>query len=209
MKLSFRLRVSGVEHLPQEGPFVLAPNHVSHLDPIVIAATLPYSKLAHIYWAARPGVTQTSWIRRWGSRRAKTIPVGGRTPGRTSLACGDAVLRQGNALVWFPEGTRSADGKLRPFKSGLGILLKQHACPVVPVVLSGFHEAMPRGSRMPKWFSKLSVHYGTPLSPADLEHEGEGDEPADRIVSALREHMLKMQKENSKSEARNPKRIRN
>lgn len=191
--LFFRMKVVGKERLPADGPYALAPNHVSHLDPAVIAAALPSRRLSQVFWAARPDATRRNCVRRWASRLAKTIPVGGRTAPLVSLSWGETVLQEGYVLVWFPEGTRSFDGRLKPFKDGLGVLLARRGCPVVPVILHGVHEAMPRGRRLPRFFSHLVVEFGEPLDPAALEQEGHGESAAERIIDALRRRMLALQ----------------
>lgn len=189
MRLLFRVTTNGQENLPEQGPYVIAPNHVSHLDPMLLAAALSQDQLAQMYWAARSGATQKNVIRRTASRLAKTIPVDGGTSAHYSLAFGSAVLERGNILVWFPEGTRSFDGKLQRFKTGLGRLLMQHQVPVVPVYLSGAHEAMPRGSAFPRFGTPIRILFGKPVDSDELEDLGTGKKPYQRIAAGLRQHM--------------------
>ncbi|QIN79924.1 hypothetical protein GBA65_16905 [Rubrobacter marinus] len=109
------------------------------------------------------------------------------------------VLKEGRGLVWFPEGQRSADGELQPFKPGIGMLLDKHRVPVVPVSIRGSYEAMPPGRLLPRP-AGISVAFGAPLDPGDLEREGEGEEPKDRIVSALRERVARLNAERNPRE---------
>lgn len=78
-------------------------------------------------------------------------------------------LRQGKILLIHPEGTRSPNGQLLPFKQGIAILANHLQCPVVPVYIEGAHEFWPKGARFPKSRSDISVTIGRPLYPQALE----------------------------------------
>lgn len=186
-----QLRVEGLEHLPEEGPVVIAANHLSHLDPFVLSASMDQQRLEQTYWAAWIGATRRNPITRLGSRLAKTVPIDPKRGAITSLAVGAAVLQRDKILVWFPEGERSTSGELMPFKKGLGILLQRYRVPVVPTHIQGTHEAMPPGNRFLRRHP-TRVRYGAPLRPEDLEKEGEGDEAPTRIVDALRTAIAKL-----------------
>ena len=187
----FHLRVEGAEHLPREGPFVLAPNHVSFLDPFAVAAALDYRRLRHTYWAGRVGAAFSNPFTRLVSRLAQAVPIDSHRAVFSSLAFGAVVLKSQKNLVWFPEGHRSPTGELQPFKPGIGMLLDRYPVPVVPVFIHGTHEAMPPGRiwARPK---KVTVIFGKPLDPRELEQQGEGDQPQSRIVQALHEHVAEM-----------------
>jgi 1-acyl-sn-glycerol-3-phosphate acyltransferase len=93
--------------------------------------------------------------------------------------------------VWFPEGHRSHTGELQPFRPGIGVLLDRFPVPVVPVFIRGTYEAMPPGKAWPRP-RKLTITFGEPLDPRELEQQGEGEQPQDRIVQALFEHVAKL-----------------
>lgn len=107
------------------------------------------------------------------------------------MAFGAAVLGRGKNLVWFPEGERSWTGELGPFKRGLGVLLEHYRVPVVPVFVEGSYGAMPRGSALVRP-RRITVTFGQPLGVDELERRGEGEEPRDRIVEALRNRIGEM-----------------
>lgn len=184
----FRLRVDGLERLPEEGPYVIAPNHLSYLDAFAVAAALPYRRLQGTYWAGWVGAAFGNPLFRAVSRLARVMPVDPDQAVFSSLAFGAAALKRGKNLVWFPEGQRSPDGKLQEFKPGIGMLLDHYRVPVVPVVIRGTREAMPPGRTLPR-LGKVTVEFGEPLDVGDLERRGEGEEPKDRIVQALRDHV--------------------
>lgn len=87
-------------------------------------------------------------------------------------------------LVWFPEGTRSKDGDVQPFRAGIGQLAKGRQIPIVPARIEGTHGALPADRWVPK-VRRLRLTIGEPADPQTLEREGKGDDPADRIASAL------------------------
>ena len=190
----FRLRVEGAANVPQQGPCVLVPNHCSFLDPPTVAAALDASVLQQTYWASaadvilqNPMVRAISWI-------AQLIPIDAAGSGVSSLAFGAAVLKRGQNLVWFAEGQRSVSGRLQPFKPGLGVLLKYFDVPVVPVFIQGTHEAMPPGRLLPR-LKPLTIVFGEPVNARDLEAQGEGGEPGERIMPALHDRVAKLAKQ--------------
>ena len=191
MKSLFRLRVKGLENLPKERPFVVTPNHLSYLDPFALAAALGYRRLRQTHWAGSMNVAFGNPLTRFVSRLAQAVPVESDRSGVSSLAFGAAALERGKSLIWFAEGQRSHSGELQLFRPGVGLLLDHFRVPVVPVSLSGTYEAMPPGSALvqPK---KITVIFGEPLNVDDLDRQGEGDRPQDRIVQALRGHVAKL-----------------
>lgn len=184
MRALFRLQVRGVENLPPMGPFVLAPNHASFLDPFALAAALSTEQLERVYWAGWTGVVFGGPCRRAFARVAQAVPVDPVRATASSMAFGGAVLQRGLSLVWFPEGERSHDGNLRPFRPGIGRVLDRWRVPVVPVVIRGTHKAWPRARWLPRP-RPVRVDILAPVHTAQLAAEGEGHTDAERIVDAL------------------------
>lgn len=187
----FRLRCSGLESLPRQGPYIIAPNHTSFLDPLALAASLDPGLLRRTYWAGWTGIVFKGPIRRALARLAQAVPIDPRRGAASSLALGAAVLKRKEALVWFPEGQRSPDGSLQPFRPGLGLLLQHYPVPVVPVVIEGAYAAWPRQRWFPR-FSSLAVHIHTPINSRALEQQSSTDQPSQRIVDALHAHLAKL-----------------
>jgi long-chain acyl-CoA synthetase len=120
------------------------------------------------------------------------VPVDPERAGVSSLAFGAAVLARGKNLVWFPEGERSRNGRLQPFKPGIGMLLNHFRVPVVPVSIRGTYEAMPRGKALVRP-AKITVVFGQPLDVQDLlDHQGEDGQPRDQILRALRKRVAEL-----------------
>ncbi len=180
----FRLEVHGRENLP-DGQALFAPNHCSVLDPPALAAALPGAALERVCWGGWTGMMFTSATARLVSRAARVLPVDPHTGPRSSLALGAAALARGDSLVWFPEGQRSGDGTLQRFLPGVGLLLRAHSVPVVPVWIEGTAEAMPPGRSWPSP-GRLSVTFGPPVRPDTLLEEGGGENAQERIADGLR-----------------------
>jgi long-chain acyl-CoA synthetase len=191
MRGAFRLRVKGLEHLPDGGPFVIAPNHVSYLDSFVVAAALDYRVLRRTYWAGWTGAAFGNPLTRLVSRLAQVVPVDPGRAGLSSLAFGAAVLKRRKNLVWFPEGERSPTGRLQPFKPGVGMLLDYYRVPVIPVFIRGTYEAMPRGKVLRR-LEQVTIIFGEPLDPHDFERQGRGARSQDSIARALRDRVAEL-----------------
>jgi long-chain acyl-CoA synthetase len=148
--------------VPVRGPFVIACNHLSDLDPLIVAAALGRERLERIWWGGDVGRLFENRAGRMLARIAHIFPVDERAPA-TAIAMGEEVLRRGNALVWFPESWRSPDGTLQEFRSGIGHLLNRIQVPVIPARITGTFEAMPRGQRVPRP-APVSIVFGAPVT---------------------------------------------
>jgi long-chain acyl-CoA synthetase len=162
MRGLFRLRVAGLRNVPIQGPFVIACNHLSDLDPLVIAAALGHARLRQVWWGGDVGRLFESRAGRTLARIAHIFPVDERRPA-SAVAMGEEVLRRGRALVWFPESWRSPDGLLQEFRPGIGHLLGRVAVPVIPARIVGTFEALPRGRRLPRPVP-VSITFGTAMT---------------------------------------------
>ena len=138
--LGVRVRVEGLENLPP-GAFVLAANHASNLDPPILLSSLP--RRASIF--AKRELFRVP-IFATGMRAARFIPVDrGGMKATAGLATAVALLKGGLPLAIFPEGTRSPDGRLRPFKKGAFAIAIEAGVPIVPVAIAGTHRLLRRG----------------------------------------------------------------
>lgn len=191
MRVLFRLRVEGAGHLPPAGGFVITPNHTSYLDSFVLAAALDPPRLRRTYWAGWTGVAFTGPVVRAFSRLGRVLPIDHDRGAMSSLALGASILQRGDGLIWYPEGGRSIDGELQPFRPGIGLLLDRFPAPVVPVCIQGTHEALPRDRIWPR-LGRITVVFGAPLDPRQLAHRGAGRNAAERITHALREQVAEI-----------------
>jgi long-chain acyl-CoA synthetase len=185
----YHLRVSGIEHLPREGPSLLTPNHLSLLDPLVILAVLDRRQRQRICWGGWTGLLFHRPWTRLVSRALRVLPVEPRTGPLSSLALGAAALQRGCTLIWFPEGMRSPDGKLQTFRPGVGNLAENPSVALIPVRIDGTREALPPGSLRVRWRRSIHIYIGSPLAPRELERQGMGETPAERIADALQQRV--------------------
>ena len=179
LRLAFRLRAQGREHLPAQGPCILVANHQSYVDGLFVSSFLPDAFLRRtFYYAKRKHVRNGAF--EWLARNCNVIVVEVGRDVQTSLRMMAQALRQGGNLLIFPEGTRSADGSLGDFKSTFAALALQLGVPVVPVAISGAIRALPRGKRIPRFFTRVDVRFLPPLPDADRDNEN-------RLAEAARE----------------------
>lgn len=188
MKLLFRVCAIGQEHLPKQGPFIIAPNHASSLDPFVLAAALPYRVITQTYWAGLESSVMRNPLRRFVNRLAQVIPI---KRDMRALAVGAAVLRAGRNLVWFPEGTRSTSGKLQAFKPGIGLLMDHFDIPAVPICLTNTYENLPPDAWLPKHFRRITISFGEPVWPNKPDQSAaDSSDRAEAIASEVRDEVV-------------------
>ncbi|ADH86810.1 AMP-binding protein [Desulfurivibrio alkaliphilus] len=203
-RLLFRLRVEGLEHLPDDKPFILAPNHVSFLDSFAIGAALPFARFRQTYYAGNAEVAFRNAFFRLVCRLGQVVPIDPRRATATSLAYGAVILDQGCNLVWFPEGERSWEGRLQPFRAGIGMLLDRKRVYVVPAHIAGAYQAWPRGRKLFRPHP-ISIKFGPALTAQQLlaGRQGGGEASAnDRsgmIAAALREQVAALAPESDES----------
>ncbi|MEM7262380.1 MAG: lysophospholipid acyltransferase family protein [Planctomycetota bacterium] len=166
-RLYFRLRVHGRGRVPKTGAVILASNHASHLDPMLVGAPVPRPS----YYLARRTLFRPKW---WGAilKAYGAIPLERDGSAMSAIRTALGLLDEAKCVVIFPEGTRSTDGELREFKGGVGLLARKTKAAVVPVAILGSADALKRGSPIPRPV-KITLHYGEPIRIADGESEEE------------------------------------
>ncbi|MGA2540822.1 MAG: lysophospholipid acyltransferase family protein [Verrucomicrobiota bacterium] len=185
----FGWRVCNPERVPESGPVILACNHASFLDPPLAGAGLkrPISYLARASLFGVPVLAAI--LRSW-----EVVPVdrdGGTGGGFKAIL---ERLEGGRAILLFPEGTRTLDGRLQPARSGIGLAVIKSAAPVVPVRVFGTFEAYGKHRSWPRP-RQLTVKYGRPMDFAALRAEAQTcakprvkqiyQEAADAIMAAI------------------------
>ncbi|HEY2344628.1 MAG TPA: MFS transporter [Xanthomonadaceae bacterium] len=149
MKALYRVRVSGIERIPDEGPALLVCNHVSYLDALLIGGAVPRPARFVMYYRIfhTPGAA-------WMFKAAKAIPIAGAKEDpammERAFAAVDAALAAGELVCIFPEGALTKDGQIASFKAGVERILAKRPVPVVPLALRGMWSSMwsKRDSRM-------------------------------------------------------------
>lgn len=154
----FRLRREGHHRPPASGPMVVASNHASHLDPVLIGTMLP----RQICYLARETLFRGvlgPLIRSYDS-----VPIDREGSGLSGIRAILKRLKMNDAVLLFPEGTRTRDGRLQPMQPGFIALVRRGKATLAPVGISGSFEAMPRGVLLPRP-AKIGLVYGDPIPP--------------------------------------------
>jgi long-chain acyl-CoA synthetase len=132
---------------------------------------------------------------RWFAKVAHVIPIDPDSHLTSALSLSAFVLRENKSLCIFPEGGRSMDGSIMPFRKGIGILSSELHIPLVPVRLSGTYESMPRGSRFPRR-EKLGISIGPPITTKEVERIAlQGGDFYRAIAGLARERVLALGEE--------------
>ena len=161
----YRTRVIGAENVPATGGFILAGNHVSYLDPVLLWSAAP----RETHFVAKqelfdiPGLT-------WPLAHIWSFPIRRGTADRTAIQRATDLLCAGEPVAMFPEGTRQRSGasaELGEAHSGVAFIALRADVPVVPVGIAGTARALPAGAWLPR-FPCVTIAYGPPVLPADF-----------------------------------------
>ncbi|MFH1719394.1 MAG: lysophospholipid acyltransferase family protein [Planctomycetota bacterium] len=178
--LFFRVRTYGRENIPKNGPFVLISNHQSYLDPMLCGGHIK----RRVSFLARESLF-THWLFGRMISSVGTIPVKLGEADISAMRKVISKLKAGGGVCLFPEGTRSTDGKITPFKPGFGLLCRRGGAAVVPVVIDGAFDCWPRHkklfSRGPIW-----VYYGKAI-PAEKAKDMGDEKLAEVLTDTLRQ----------------------
>ena len=183
-KLYGRISVSGLENLPEKGPYIIASNHLSLVDGPSIMAAIPLRVGSQTFFLGTTeffGGPVMSKI----AKVIQVIPVDMETRLYRALQLSSYVLRQRKILCIFPEGSRSRDGNIKEFKKGVGIIAKELGVPLVPVAINGTYQMMASGKIFPRP-ARVSVSFGKQVYPGEKDY-GE-------IVRSLHEEVVKLLK---------------
>jgi 1-acyl-sn-glycerol-3-phosphate acyltransferase len=171
LRLLYNVRVVGEDAVPTHGAAIIAPNHLSFIDPFFVALVVN----RHVTYIGKAEYWD-DWRTRLFFELAGGIPVRREDPlrARGSLEAGVRVLRDGRLLGIFPEGTRSPDGRLYKGKTGAARMALDVGCPIIPTGLIGTREVLPKDAKVPGLGPRVTVKFGR---PRQVPIDG-GDDPA-------------------------------
>lgn len=184
LKLNNRLKIVGEKNVPRKGPVIIAPNHQSFLDGGIVAAGLSSKILKNSYFFATEEHVKHPVVKSLAKRN--NVIVMEKSNLKNSILKLSEVLKKGKNVIIFPEGSRSYDGEMVPFKKTFAILSKELNVPVVPVCIRGAYDVLPRGSRWIK-SKKIEVEYLPPLVPEDGDtYDSVSDKVKESIQKVLK-----------------------
>ena len=175
-KLIYKFEVSGVEYIPEKGPYIICSNHTNNLDPIWILSALGKTL------GKKDFVTLAAAERRLDSKRffrlLRCIPVERERGTHPEIDCVKKHLLNGSNAIIFPEGARSRDGGLLPLKKGVIKIAKDTGISILPIYIEGGFEIYPRHEKSPKLFNwkqhkryPLNITVQEPLNPLNYDEQ--------------------------------------
>lgn len=182
-RIWFRYRVQGA--VPDAGGVLVAANHASYLDIPLLGCGMKrrawYLGRSDLFPV--PGLNSILRALGW-------IPVRMGRLDREAFGKAVSLIRAGEVVVIFPEGGRSRDGILRPPKAGIGVIVSQTGCPVVPAYLKGTFDVLPTGARWPRW-RQVTVRFGEPIrfEPSERKEKVETKRFYEQVSRTVIEHI--------------------
>ncbi len=165
--LLYRVRRTGLENIPAEGPILLTPNHQSHLDPPLVGCCCPH-RMSYLGRASLFKFAPVAWF----IRSLGAFPIEREGRGFGGIKETLRRLRRGEVIMIFPEGARTSDGRIHPFRPGIRMLAIRSGATIVPVAIEGAYQAWPRWRLFPR-LGTIHIHFGEPLLPQTIQELGE------------------------------------
>ena len=156
-KLFFRLKVTGQQNIPLDGPFIIVANHSSLLDPVILGVSVR----PKVIFVAAAYLFKIGWLG-YLLRKANSIPVQ-RENDISSLKRALKILQQGGVLGIFPEGGVDRQKDDLPIKAGAAFLATKVGVPIVPIKIKGADKALPRGAKFIRSLHKIEVEIKKPI----------------------------------------------
>lgn len=163
-----RIRAEGaIDEIPREGPVIIAANHASNLDAVVLGSWLIPRIGRRFQWLGKKEVFEWPVVG-WIAANGGVHPVDRGSADIEAYRLAKRILDEGHVLFVFPEGTRSGDGALHTARDGVASLALRTGAPIVPVGIAGSHRVWPRGQKLPRPGGRITVRVGSPFRIADV-----------------------------------------
>lgn len=183
LKMHNGFEAKGLENIPKEGPYIIAANHQSYMDGLIVPAFMDKKSISNSYFYAKSQHVKQGW-KKFLAKHHNIIIMDMSTLNDSIQQLGE-VLKTGHNLVIFPEGTRTKTGKVGQFKKTFAILAQELDVPVIPVAIKGAYEAMPKGSKFLKT-NKVEVEFLPAMRPTSSQsYEDFAEEVRKAVVDKL------------------------
>jgi len=180
-----RVRIEGdLDAIPREGPVILAANHVSNADPVIIGGWLTPRLGRRIHWLGKREMFDWPVVG-WMARNGGVVPVDRGGADVEAFRMAARVLEAGHVLVVFPEGTRSPTAELQQPKDGLALLALRTGATIVPIGISNTDRVWPKGRKIPRPGGHATMRVGEPFKVADLLPPELDRKSAKRLATTL------------------------
>lgn len=186
MKFPIMASIKGREHFPKEGGFILASNHISYSDPPIVGSCSP--RIVH--FLAKAELFNSAWFS-YLLRSSNTHPLARGKGDLATMRLAINIIKQGDGIVLFPEGTRSRDGQLGPGKPGIGMMARRGNCPIIPCYAIGQQEFI----RCLTFREKMFIHFGEPITPQWMAALPPGKKGAQMIADETMARIACLKKE--------------
>ncbi len=189
-QLGFSLRVTGQQHVPRKGGLLVIANHQSYLDPPLVGV----AARRHLCYMAKKSLFDHQPLK-WLISSLGAVPINQDAAGTEGIKLTLKLLKEGRAVLVFPEGTRTSDGSLHPLRPGVVILIRRSGVPILPVGVAGAYQAWPAHQLLPRlcplgWpptGTGVGVVVGKPIHANTL-----ADLPPEQILSKLHAELLRL-----------------
>jgi 1-acyl-sn-glycerol-3-phosphate acyltransferase len=178
-------KVVGAENIPRTGALIICPNHSATLDPPMVPAFVPRNDT----WNMAKSEYFRTRLLRFIYRSYHSFPVVRHTADRVALRRAFDLLKAGQVLIIYPEGTRVESGVLASPEPGAGFIAQKSGCPVLPVALTGTRDCLPKGARWPRR-TTVTITFGKPFVVLPKRADGtrvNHKEASDAIMVAIAE----------------------
>jgi long-chain acyl-CoA synthetase len=182
-RLYFKFEVQGLENIPANAACIFSPNHQSFMDALIVASSIKSSILKKTFFIAKEKHFH-SGFRRLMAENSNVIVANINSGLKFAIQQTAGVLKSGRNMVIFPEGARSRDGSLLPFKKSFAILSKELNVPIVPVAIKGAFESLSIGSRFPRP-GKITLQFLKPIYPEGRDYEALLEQTQNTIRQSL------------------------
>jgi len=184
LRLFYRVRVEGREHVPLRGPAILASNHISFCDSFFLLLVVP----RRVRYVAKAEYFD-NWKVAWFFKANGHIPLrrGEGADWKRALESAAEMLDAGGLFGIYPEGTRSKDGRLYRGHTGVAMLAARTGAPVVPIGFVGTDKAQPVGAKMMRPFKRVTIRIGPPI---DFDAPT-GQPQGQRVLRAMTDTVMK------------------
>ncbi len=186
LKFFFFFKVTGRENIPKTGGCIIASNHLSYLDPVVLSVASPRI----LSFMAKDDLFQRWRLFNMLITALNAFPVKRGRGDLKAIRLAIDMLKSGKTLIIFPEGSRSSTGRLKSGESGIGMLSAKADVCVVPALIEGTDQGMPVGTREIFLFKPFQVHFGKPLRYKELNlnprEKGDYQIFADKVIAAVK-----------------------